>query len=88
VRAARNGIRVFGDGVDYGVEHSVNGPNVAQSLRVVLAVYQNAVCFWSLDSGRIAHVMLERIVNVEVDRAHGRDLRVAPQYKDGGLWRN
>ncbi len=76
--AARDRIWVLGDGVDDGVEHSVNGAIVDQRLRVVLAVHQDAVCFWRVYSGGVAHVMLERIVDVEVDR-HGRDSRVAPR---------
>ena len=70
MRAPRDGIGILCDGVHDGVENGVDDA-VCQGLWLVLAVEQGAVCFGSRDGGRIAHVMLERIVDIELDVVHG-----------------
>lgn len=71
---ACNGVWVLGDDVDNGVQDAVDEAVVAEGFGLVLAVDKSAVSFWCWDAGGIVHVMLERIVDVEVYRVH-----------DGGL---
>ena len=68
--ALRDGVRILGDCIDNGVEHGEDRA-VREGFGVVFAVDKPAVCFGRRDTGGIAHVMLKRIVDVEVDVVHG-----------------
>lgn len=66
---ARYGIWILGDGVDDGVEDRIYDA-VGQGFRVVLAVEEAAVCLCGWYCGRVAHVELEGLIDVEVDVVH------------------
>lgn len=69
MRATCYGIWIFRDGIDNRVEDWVDDA-VGQSLRVVLAVEEAAICLRSGNGGRVAHVKLEGLIDVEVDVVH------------------
>ena len=67
---ARDGVWVLCDSVDNGVEDAVDEAVVAEGFGLVVAVDKSAVSFWCRNAGRVVHVMLERIVDVELYRVH------------------
>lgn len=79
MRAACYGIWVPGDGVDNRVEDWVYDA-VGEGFWVVLAVEEAAICLCGRDRGRIAHVELQGLVDVEVDVVHlGGCYRLCPE---------
>ena len=72
MRAPGDGIGILCNRIHDGVQHGVDNA-VGESLWVVLAVEERAICFRSRNSSWIAHIMLERIVDVEVDIVHRGD---------------
>lgn len=81
---SRNRLGVLCDGLNDGVEDAVDQAIVAEGLRVVLAVEQRSVGLGGGDAGGIAHVMLERIVDIEVGIHFGGHSREARE-KFGGI---
>ena len=69
--AACDCIRVFGDGINDGIENTVDEAVVCQGLGIRLAVHKRAIRLGGRNAGRIAHVIFERIVDIEVDGIHG-----------------
>ena len=72
MRAPRDGIGVLGDGINDGIQDGIDDA-VRQRLGLVFAVEKRTVCLRSRYRGRVAHVMLERIVDIELDIVHDCD---------------
>ena len=63
-------IRAFRDGINDRIQNTIDDAIISQGFRVIFGIQQYSICLGGWNARRVAHIMLERIVDVEADVVH------------------